>query len=196
MPRGGWPIRSVPHRPEGAAQVVEARLDDGQLAGDRGRANHRRRQFGHDIAHQDLHLPNRPHLSEELGRDIRHLVRFIQDHRFRAGQQIAEALILEREIGEQQVVIDDDDLGACAARRASNTWQRENCGTPAQAVLAGRRNHGPHRRLFGQVGEFGEIADGVVAAQRETRSSICATPRSPPSSEPCCSVSSRRCRHR
>jgi hypothetical protein len=67
-------------------------------------------------------------LAEELRRDVRHLMRFIQNHRLGARQQIAEALVLERQIREQQVMIHDHDVGGLGARRASNTWQRENCG--------------------------------------------------------------------
>jgi len=45
-------------------------------------------------------------------------MRLVQDHGFRTRQEIAEALVLQRKIREQQVVIHDDDVGCWALRRA------------------------------------------------------------------------------
>ena len=69
------------------------------------------RQFAVDVPHQQLRLPHRPDLAEELRRDIRHLMRFVENHGLGARQQIAEALVFEREIGQQQMMIHDHDVG-------------------------------------------------------------------------------------
>ena len=49
--------------------------------------------------------------AEELRGEIRNLVRLVDDHRVGGTQQVAEAVFLEREIRQQQVMIDDDDVG-------------------------------------------------------------------------------------
>ncbi len=48
---------------------------------------------------------------EELGRQIRNLVRLIENHRVRRAEDVAEPVFLQCEIRKQEVVIDDDDVG-------------------------------------------------------------------------------------
>ena len=51
-------------------------------------------------------------------------MRLIEDEGIDGRQQFAEAVLLQRQVGEQQVMIDDDDVGfeRRAARR--ETWQQ------------------------------------------------------------------------
>ena len=63
------------------------------------------------VAQQQLHLAAAETRAEELRGEVGDLVRLVEDHRVGRAEQIAEAVFLEREIGEQQVVIDDDDVG-------------------------------------------------------------------------------------
>ena len=148
------------------------------------------------IAQQDLNLAHRPGLAEELRRDIGNLVRLVENDGLRARQQIAEALLLEREIREQQMVIHHDDVGRLGiAPRLEHMAARELRALLPQTILARRGDHRPHRRLLRQVGELRQVAGLVVAAQRDTRASTRAEPRSP-SSERCAVASSSRCRHR
>ena len=76
-----------------------------------GRAHAGRGQLGAEIAQQNLRLPDRPVLAEELRRDIGNLMGFVQNDRLRPRQEVTEALVLEREVGEQQVVIHHHDVG-------------------------------------------------------------------------------------
>ncbi len=124
-----------------------------------GSANRGGRQLGGNVAQQDLHLTHRPGLAEELRGDIRNLVRLIQDHSLRTGQQIAEALVLERQIGQQQMVIHHDDVGGLRiAARLEYMTTRELRALLAETVLPRRGDARPHRGLLRQVGEFGKIA--------------------------------------
>ena len=94
-----------------AAQLLQPSIHRGDGGGDFRSAHAGSHHLGRDVAHQKLYLAHRPDLPEELRRDIRHLMRFIQDDGFRARQEIAKSLVFEREIREQQMVIHDDDVG-------------------------------------------------------------------------------------
>jgi hypothetical protein len=95
------------------------------------------------------------------------------------GSKIAEALVLERQIGQQQMMIDDDDVGGLGvAPRLEHMAARELRAFLAETILA-RRGDSATPGLLRQIGEFGEIAVLVVAAQRETRASTRAMPRYP-----------------
>ena len=124
-----------------------------------GHADRRCRKFRGNVPHQHLNLAHRPGLPEELRRDIRHLVRLIQNDRFGAGQQIAEALVLERQVGQQQVVIHHDDIGRLRIAAGFNHMAaRILRAFLAETVFARRGDAGPDRGLFRQVGELGQIA--------------------------------------
>src|SRR3546814_3761602 len=62
------------------------------------------------VCSSDL-LPRRHAAAEKLGGQLRQLMRFIDDDRIAAGQNLAETLVLEHEVREQQVVIDDHQIG-------------------------------------------------------------------------------------
>ncbi len=124
-----------------------------------GRTHARGRELRGRIAQQMLCLPHRPALPEELRRDIRHLMRLVENDRLGAGQKVAEPLLLERKIREQQVMVDDDDLGGLrGAACLEHVAARELRALLPEAVLARRGDHRPRRRLFGQVGELGQVA--------------------------------------
>ena len=109
-------VRGQPVGPRRSAQDLRERrqgfLDGAEL--DRDSARGRRARL-HEllarIAHQQLDLPAAEARAEELRGEIGDLVRLVEDHRVRGAQQIAETVFLEREIREQQMVIDDDDVG-------------------------------------------------------------------------------------
>jgi hypothetical protein len=86
-------------------------------------------------------------------------MRLIQDDGLRARQQIAEAFVLECEIGQQQVVIHDHDVGGLrVAPRLEHVAASELRTLLAQAVFTRRGNVRPERRLLRQIGEFRQIA--------------------------------------
>jgi hypothetical protein len=141
------------------AAQFEPRFQGRDRGVDRRSAHAGGTQLRRDIAQQDLHLAHRPHLAEELCRGIRDLMRLIQDHGLRARQQIAEALVLEREIGKQQVVIHDHDVGGLRVAPRLEHMAASELGTLlAQAVFTRRGNVRPERRLLRQIGEFRQIA--------------------------------------
>ena len=47
---------------------------------------------------------------KELSGKLRNLVRFVEDEGVRAGQDLAESFLPDRQIGEQQMMVDDDDI--------------------------------------------------------------------------------------
>ena len=63
------------------------------------------------IADQQLDLTAAGAEPEELAGKIGQLMSFIENHGIDAWQQIPEPILLERQIGEQQVVVDHDDVG-------------------------------------------------------------------------------------
>ncbi len=86
-------------------------------------------------------------------------MRLVQDDGIRARQQIAEALILEREIRQQQMMIHHHDLrGLGLAAGLEHMAAGELRALLPQTVLARRGDHRPHRRLLRQVGELREVA--------------------------------------
>ena len=91
-------------------ELFEERLDRAQSRDSRGRPHAGILHLRRGIPQQELHLPNRPGLSKELSGGLRHLVGLVQNDGLRAGQQIAESLVLEREIREQQMMIHHHDL--------------------------------------------------------------------------------------
>ena len=140
---------------QGAAQFLDLAFhgDDGRGGGRiayTGREHLRAR-----VPQQKLRLAGRPSLAEELCRDVRDLMRLIENDGLGARQQIAEAFVLERKIREQQVVIHHDDVGGLGvAPRLEHMAARELGALRSQAVFAGRGDLRPQRGLFGQIGEL------------------------------------------
>ena len=111
------------------------------------------------VAHQQLHLAAAEARAEELRGEIGNLVRFVEDHRVRRAEQVAEAVFLEREVGEQQMVIDDDDVGLDRlAARFDHVALAEVGAARAEAVVARRGDLRPQRMGVTQVRHFGEVA--------------------------------------
>jgi hypothetical protein len=84
---------------------------------------------------------------------------FIENHGLGSRQQVAEAALLEREIGEQQVVIDDDDVSRLRlATRGEHMAGRKLRTLGAETVLA-RGGHGrPDRMSLGHLRELAHVA--------------------------------------
>ena len=101
--------RGVPRRTSASAASAFSTAPSSPASALRRRA--RLRQLQARIAHQQLDLAAAEARAEELRGEIGDLVRLVEDHRVRRAQQVAEAVFLEREVGEQQMVIDDDDVG-------------------------------------------------------------------------------------
>ena len=154
----GDPRRSAfgPHgrdaqRDDRAAERAQRRIDPRQCAG-RARACER-------IARQRLELARADRPAEELLRDIGQLVSFVDDHGVRSRQQLAEPQVFQREIREQQVMIDDHDLcGLRAAPRLGDETALDELALPAEAVVDGRCHLGAQRMILGEILELREVA--------------------------------------
>ena len=104
-------------------------------------------------------LPAAETRAEELRREIRDLVRLVEDHGVDRAEQIAEAVFLQREVGEQQVVVDDDDVGfERLAPRFDHVAAADLGAAIAEAVVARRGDLRPERVRIAEIGHFGEIA--------------------------------------
>ena len=108
-------------RPSGRV-TADAQRDD--RAAERAQGRHRlepaqpaRSRLGEHVARQRLELACADGPAEKLLCDVGKLMRFIDDHGVGARQQLAEPAVLQREIGEQQVMVDDDDI--CRLRTAA-----------------------------------------------------------------------------
>ena len=95
----------------------------------------------------------------KLRRDLRQLMRFVDDDRVGARQQVAEALLLEHEVRHQQVMIDDDDVGRLrVAPRLHDVATIERRAFRAEAVVARRGHPRPHRIGIAELRELGDVA--------------------------------------
>ncbi len=96
--------------------------------------------------------------AEELGGEIGNLVRFIENDRFRSGQEFDEALLLHGEIGKQQVMVDDDEIRLLGGTTRVDDMTFLVLGTfGAEAVLGRGGNQRPDGRVFRNVGQLGAI---------------------------------------
>ncbi len=84
---------------------------------------------------------------------------FVEDHRIARGQQLCETLVAEHHVGEEQVMVDHDDVGF---ERRLARLQHEAFGVVAafgaEAVVAGRRHQRPDRRVLRNLGDQAAIA--------------------------------------
>ena len=97
-------------------------------------------------------------------------MRLVDDHRVGGAEQIAEAVFLEREIGEQQVVIDDDDVGLDRlAARVDHVAAADVGAAVAEAVLARRGDLRPQRMRVAEIRHLGEIAAAAWPAPSARR---------------------------
>src|SRR3546814_1314419 len=85
----------------------------------------------------------------------------------RAGQDLAEAFLLERKIRQQQVVVDHDHVGVlCALARLDHEALVPERALAAQAVLGGGGDHRQQRRVVRQALELGQVAHAGAPAPR------------------------------
>ena len=70
---------------------------------------------GARVARQ-LHDLRRGHrLAEEEPREVRQVVRLVEDDRVGARQEVGHALVAQHHVGEEEVVVHDDDVGVVGA---------------------------------------------------------------------------------
>ena len=97
-------------------------------------------QLRGDVARQRLQLPARDGEAEKVRGDLRQLMRLVDDDRIGAGQQIAEAFLLQHEIRHQQMMIDDDDVrGLRFAPRLDDVTAIERSDNPGRGSCRASR---------------------------------------------------------
>ena len=112
--------------------------------------------------------------AEELAGQFRHLVGLVQHEGVGARQDLAEALALDREVGEQQVMVDHQHVGFLRrAPRLDHEAVLVEGALGAEAVLRGRGHARPHAGVLGHAGQLGDVAGlgarGPAAHQGELR---------------------------
>jgi hypothetical protein len=109
-------------------------------------------------------------------------VRFVEDHRVARRQQLGQALVAQRDVGEEQMVVDDDDVGIerFLARLHHEALAVEGA-VAAEAVVARRRDERPDRRVLRDVGELGAVTALRCAREGDDlRQVACIGPRRQP----------------
>jgi hypothetical protein len=105
----------------------------------------RQEQLGSDIARQRLQLTTRNREAEKVRRNLRQLVRFVDDDGIGAGEQVAEALLLEHQVRHQQMMIHHDDVRRLRfAARLHDVTTIECRAIRAETVVACRGDPRPH----------------------------------------------------
>ncbi len=79
---------------------------------------------------------------------------FVEYHRVARGQELRQAFVAQHHVGEEQMMVDHDDVGL---ERRLARFQHEAFGmvgtVGAKTVVAGRRHQRPDRRVLGDVGD-------------------------------------------
>ena len=111
------------------------------------------------VARQFFELVAGNRHAEILPGDVLHIVRFIEDHGVIFGNNAGQILALHRQIGEQQVVIDDDDVGFLRLLvHLGDEAALELLAFLAGAEVAPRVDFGPGGAGFWKGLDFGAIA--------------------------------------
>ena len=117
------------------------------------------RELHAQLLHQVLDLAAADVRAEELRGEIRHLVRLVEHHGIRRAEQVAEAILLQRQIRQQQVMIDDDDVGLeRLAPRGDHVAAGEFRAALAEAIVARRGDLRPDGCESAKSRHFGEVA--------------------------------------
>src|SRR3974390_3543243 len=97
--------------------------------------------------------------AKKLRREIRYLVRLIEDNGIGAAEQITKAVLLQSQVREQQVMIDDDDVRLeCLPPRERHMTARDLRTTHSETALARGGHLRPHRVRVRQAAHLGEVA--------------------------------------
>src|SRR5690606_3306136 len=126
-----------------------------------GRSAARGPQLDADVARELGELRARERLAEEKACDLGQLVRLVEDYGVARGQQLGDAFLPQHEVGEEEVVVDDDHVRrqGIAARAHDEAIAIVGTGL-AKAVVTGRSRMRPDRRVFRYFGKVGPIARG------------------------------------
>lgn len=90
-------------------------------------------------------------------------MRLVDHEGLRARQDLAEALLLERQVGQQQVMVDHHHVGRlCTLARLHHETVVPERALVAQAVVDGGGDHRVQRRVFRQGFQLGHVAEAAA----------------------------------
>ena len=165
-----------------ARRLVQLRRDAIQFR--RGAA--RGAQFQARVARELDQLRGGHRLAEEQARGLRQLVRLVEDHRVAGGQQFGDALVAQRHVGEEQVVVDHHHVGReRVLARAHHEAVLVVRAFLAEAVLARRGGVLPDRRVLGHLGEVGAVAGQAAGGELLRSGAAAPRPRAIPAAPRC-----------
>ena len=157
-----------------------AQLFDAQLQRfDRRRQQHRTAGdfsgFQQNILAQIKPLPGADRLAEELQRKFRNLMCFIENEHRSAGQDFAEAFLLDGQIGQQQMMVDHHDIGALRfLPRFDQMALAPVRALAAQTVVGGGADLRPDRTVFGNARELRQITTfGLAGPLHDALEMLC-----------------------
>ena len=134
--------------------------------------------------------------AEELHAGFDQLVRLVEDRGVDGRQQFGDAAVAQRHVGEEQVVVDDHQVGRHRfAPRLHHVAGAVLGALAAQAVLACRGHQRDHRRAVVQPFDLGQVAAACATAPSARRGAARARAKRSGSCAPTCACVSR-CRHR
>ena len=121
--------------------------------------------FGQCIARQLHQRARAKPFTEELRSQFRQLVRLVDHEGFRTRQDLAEPFLFQRQVGQQQVVIDHDQVRRLRtlSRLHHETFRPEGAFA-AQAILGGAGDHWQQRRILRQCVNFSQITHVCASA--------------------------------
>jgi hypothetical protein len=115
--------------------------------------------LGQRVARELEDLRHGRRLAEERGGGLGQLVRLVEDDGVRGREQIGDAFLAQCEVGEEEMMVDDDDVGIHRrAPRLDDEAAVVVSALRAEARVAGRRHETPDRRVLRHVGEIGAVA--------------------------------------
>jgi len=95
----------------GQAQLARGGVDRGVQLGPALQAARLRQRDRQQVAPEVDHLPGAEDRAEELHAGLDELVRFVEHRRVHRRQQFGDAAVAQRHVGEEQVMVDDDEVG-------------------------------------------------------------------------------------
>ncbi len=171
------PAQAQPLLRKAQAQIARCLVETAGELVELGRGAARRAQLEARVARELDQLRGGERLAEEQPRGLGQLVRLVEDHGVAGGQQLGDALVAQRDVGEKQVMVDHHHVGReRVLARAHHEAVLVVRAFLAEAVFARRRGVLPDRRVLGHVGEVGAVArdrgGGEMLDQPQPRSIV------------------------
>ena len=111
------------------------------------------------IVDESLELTAAQCHAKKLHGQVRYLVRLVQDDRFGTRQKLDKSFLLHREVGQQQVMIHDDEVRfLCGLARLCHVATRVLPAFLAKAVVGRRRHERPDWRILRNLDQLRPVA--------------------------------------